>query len=59
MKFKCLLCNYESFIKNNVIYYINKKNKCGDLLKIVEIENDIICNDCNKEFLIYGNLKRY
>lgn len=49
-EFKCSLCNYKSSQKIHVIKHITKVNKCGDNPNIEEINIDISCEYCKKDF---------
>jgi hypothetical protein len=59
MIFKCSNCDYSSDLKSNVKNHINKKNKCSDDAKIIEIQSEIICEHCNKKYSTLPNLKRH
>ncbi len=50
MEFGCSKCSYISFKKENVTRHINRKNKCGTELEIIEIPIEIKCKYCNKIF---------
>ena len=47
IKFKCTLCFYDAFNKENVEKHIKKTPKCAEA-QIIEIE--IKCDFCNKSF---------
>lgn len=59
MEFKCSGCNYTSYLKVHVKKHINKKKKCSENPTIVEVQVDIICNNCNKKYATKNNLKRH
>lgn len=50
-KFKCSGCEYESLRKENIKRHtISKKKCCNEELIILEIKQDISCENCSKEF---------
>lgn len=59
MEFKCSGCDYTSCLKSHVVRHINRKNKCGVNLKVVEINIAIICEICGKKYKTKGNLKKH
>ena len=56
MEFECSLCQYKSGKKENVKRHIS--NKCYDA-EILEIEVDISCDFCHKEFATITSLTRH
>ena len=59
-EFQCSLCFFTSERKETVARHINKKIKCGEgEAVILEIDVDIICEFCKKEFATQPSLKRH
>ena len=60
MEFQCSLCYYTSELKVNVLKHINRQNKCGEgVAEILEIEIEIKCEFCEKEFNTVPSMKRH
>lgn len=58
-EYKCSGCNYTTKRNDHMKNHINKKNKCCDDPKIIELQVDIKCNYCNKYYLSEKSLKRH
>lgn len=60
MEFACSVCQYTSYVRNDVIRHINKKKSCGlGIKEIIEIPVEIMCEFCDKVFSTKANLKRH
>lgn len=58
-KYSCSVCDYTNMYKMNVQRHINRKNKCGDDLHIIEIPTEIKCEYCEKMFSNLSSLNKH
>lgn len=59
-RFKCSECNYTSSYKKDVLKHLNKKKKCSkNKLDVIELNNDIICEQCGKILSNNNSLLRH
>lgn len=59
-KYKCSECNYTSEYKKDIIKHIDKKKKCSDKMpSIIELDDNITCEYCNKNLANSNSLKRH
>jgi len=57
--FSCSGCKYSSVVKQHLTRHINKNNKCGTNLHIIENNIEIKCEYCNKLYKTQPSLKRH